>query len=150
MRIQYAGRGVLVLVALLGAGCDERLSDLTGPTRDLTPTFASIQREILESTDSSGRTGCTQCHTDQGRTPAAGLNLRHEVAYSQLVGAPSSQKAGAVRVVPGEPENSYLVHKLEGRSDIVGLRMPRNTGPFLTAGQMQVLNRWIALGAPNN
>jgi hypothetical protein len=42
------------------------------------------------------------------------------------------------------------VHKLEGQPDIVGVRMPRGTGPFLTDGQMAVIRRWIAVGAPNN
>ena len=36
----------------------------------------------------------------------------------------SRLKAGAIRVIPGDPENSYLMHKVEGRSGIVGLRMP--------------------------
>ena len=34
--------------------------------------------------------------------------------------------------------------------DINGLRMPRNTGPFLTEGQMLVIRRWISEGAANN
>ncbi len=62
----------------------------------------------------------------------------------------STGKPGAVRVVPGDPERSYLIHKLEGRADIVGLRMPRNNGPFLSKGQIAVIKRWIALGAANN
>jgi len=28
--------------------------------------------------------------------------------------------------------------------------MPRGTGPFLTAGQMQIIRRWIELGAKND
>ena len=46
-------------------------------------------------------------------------------------------KAGAIRVIPGDPENSYLIHKLDGRQSIVGQRMPRTTGPFLTDGQIR-------------
>lgn len=137
-------------VLLLAAGCDEKLEDLTGPTPNLEPTFASIQREIFNVTDSSGRTACVQCHTSNGRTPAGGLNLIDGASYTALVGVASGQKPGATRVIPGDPENSYLVQKLEGRADIVGLRMPRNNGPFLTEGQMLVIRRWIQLGAPNN
>jgi hypothetical protein len=62
----------------------------------------------------------------------------------------SRAKAGAVRVVPGDPENSYILHKLEGRSGIVGERMPRTGGPYLTSGQISILNRWIATGAKND
>lgn len=140
-----------VLGALaLAAGCDEKLSDIAGPSPGLQPTFSSIAQNIFASTDNSGRTACTQCHTNQGRNPAAGLNLLPEVAYAQLVGVPSVQKPGAVRVIPGDADNSYLVHKLEGRADIVGQRMPRNAGPFLTEGQMLIIRRWIATGAQNN
>jgi hypothetical protein len=65
------------------------------------------------------------------------------------VGASSRLKPGAVLVVPGDPENSYLVHKLEGRADIAGLRMPR-IGPPLTDGQIQIIEAWIAQGARND
>lgn len=142
----------LVLTATLGAaGCDEKLTDLTGPTPNLEPTFSSISREIFQTTDASGRLACTQCHTTAGgRTPPQGLSLDPSVAYANLVGVASRQKPGLMRVAPGDPDNSYFVHKLEGRSDIVGQRMPRGAGPFLTDGQMLVIKRWIALGAPNN
>lgn len=138
----------LPLVTL--TGCDEKLSDLTGPTPNLAPTFSSIQREIFSTQDASGRLACTQCHTNVGRTPAAGLNLLEGAAYAALVGRPSVNNPGAVFVIPGDPDNSYLVKKLEGAPGIVGLRMPRNNGPFLTEGQMLVIRRWIQEGAANN
>jgi len=140
-----------IAAAVMSAGCDEKLSNITGPTPDLVPTFASIQRDIFSAPDSSGRVACTGCHTSVGRTPSAGLDLAGAGAHAQLVNAASNGKPGAVRVIPGDPENSYLIHKLEGRSTINGLRMPRGTtGPFLTDGQMRVIKRWIELGAPNN
>src|SRR5262245_61431774 len=55
------------LLAFAVASCDEKLSDLTGPTPNLQPTFSSIQHEIFETTDSSGRPACTNCHTNVGR-----------------------------------------------------------------------------------
>ena len=137
-------------VLLLAAGCDEKLSDLTGPTPNLEPTFTSIQREIFETTDASGRTACVQCHVAGGQAAGTGLILTADVSYARLVGAASTLKPGAVRVIPGDPDNSYMVRKLEGGPDINGLRMPRNNGPFLTEGQMLVIRRWIQLGAPNN
>lgn len=142
--------GVITVASFAGTACDENLRDLTGPTPDLTPTFASIQRDIFQTTDAAGRSSCVTCHTDARGVPPAGLVLRDGVAYGALVNAPSRFKAGAVLVVPGDPENSYLIHKLEGRSGIVGLRMPRNGPPFLTDGQLLVIRRWIELGAPNN
>jgi hypothetical protein len=132
------------------AGCDEKLSTVAGPTPGLEPTFASIQQTIFESTDSAGRQACTACHTSTGRNPSGGMNLNHDTAYDQLVSAPARGKAGAVRVIPGDPDNSYLIHKLDGAADIVGRRMPFNGPPFLTDGQMLIIRRWITIGAPRN
>lgn len=136
--------------ASLAAGCDESLSTLAGPTPNLTPTFTSIQRDIFEATDSAGRAACTQCHNDAGARFTAGLNLRRDVAYNNLVDVPSTERPGLKRVQPGDPAGSYLIHKVRGGPNIVGERMPRTTGPFLTEGQIAIIERWIALGAPRD
>ena len=141
---------VLIAATAAFAACDESLSSIAGPTPNLEPTFSSIQAEIFESTDVGGRVACTGCHTSTGRAPAGGLNLNHDVAYASLVSVPARQKPGAIRVIPSDPENSYIVHKVEGRSGIVGLRMPFSGPPFLTAGQILIMRRWIELGALNN
>lgn len=140
----------LFAASITWAACDESLSKLAGPTPNLAPTFAAIQREVFESTDSAGRTACTQCHTNTGRNPSGGMNLNHDVAYDQLVNAPVRAKAGAIRVVPGEPDLSYLIQKLEGAAGIFGRRMPNNGPPYLTDGQVLIIRRWIANGAPRN
>jgi hypothetical protein len=142
---------LLALLLPLAAGCDEKLSDIAGPSPNLQPTFSSIQREILETTDASGRAACTQCHSDAGgRTPSGGMNLRHDIAYATLVGIAVREKPGAVRVVAGDPDHSYMVQKLEGTPGIVGERMPRTGGPYLTEGQISIIKRWIETGARND
>jgi hypothetical protein len=148
MHVSRLGYAVLIAVFLGSVGCDEALSDLTGPTPNLEPTFSSIQQEIFSSGDSSGRPACTQCHNAVG-SRFNGLDLSPAVSYSNLVNVASRGRVGAVRVIPGDPENSYLIHKLEGRSTIAGVRMPLN-GPYLTSGQILVIRRWIETGAPNN
>ena len=141
---------MLMVGGLAWSGCDEKLSSITGPTPDLAPNFASIQRTIFNATDSSGRLACVQCHSDQGRNAAGpGLVLLEGRSYQQLVGVASVNRPGATRVIPCDPDNSYLVRKLEGR-DINGERMPRGNGPFLSEGQMLVIRQWIRDGAPNN
>jgi hypothetical protein len=52
------------------AACDENLSKFAGPTPNLEPTFASIQREIFETAEAGGRRACVECHTNVGRNPA--------------------------------------------------------------------------------
>jgi hypothetical protein len=139
----------LVLVSALGiVGCDESLSNLTGPTPDLEPTFSSIQEEIFSSGDSSGRPACTNCHNAIG-SRFNGLDLSPAVSYGNLVNVASRQRPSATRVVPGDPDSSYLIHKLEGGPNIAGVRMPLN-GPYLQEGQVLVIRRWIEIGAPNN
>jgi hypothetical protein len=144
-----AGYLLAAAIALLGViGCDEKLRDFAGPTPNLEPTFSAIQRDIFNSTDSAGRRACTSCHS--GPRPSAGMNLADGSAYGQLVGVPSRDKPGAIRVVAGDPEASYLVQKIEGAPGIVGERMPRTGGPYLTPGQVAIIRRWIQLGAANN
>jgi hypothetical protein len=132
------------------ASCDEKLSSITGPTPDLAPNFSAIQRTIFNATDSTGRLACTGCHTDSGRTPPNNLVLLEGRSYSQLVGRSAFGKPGAMLVIPGDPDNSYIVKKLQGASDIAGQRMPRGNGPFLSEGQILVIKAWIRDGAQNN
>lgn len=148
--MRTAGTVLLVVVCVAAAGCDQKLSTLGGPTPNLEPTFSSVQSQIFETTDVAGRQACVNCHTNVGRNPSGGLNLAHAVAYDQIVNVASARKPGAIRVIPGDPDNSYLVHKIDGRTGIVGVRMPSSGPPFLTDGQILILRRWIALGAPRN
>jgi hypothetical protein len=142
---------LLMVTVITALGCDEKLSDVTGPTPNLAVSFASIQNDIFGAPDSSGRAACINCHTNQGgRAPAAGLNLFGTTAYDNLVNRASTGKAGAIRVIPGDPDNSYPIQKIEGARGIVGERMPRTGGPYLTPGQILVIRRWIQEGAPNN
>jgi hypothetical protein len=138
---------LLVLCAIAASGCDENLSSVAGPTPNLTPTFSSIQRDIFEAADSSGRPACSSCHNPNGGAfRQVGLDMSTAGSFDSLVGVAARQKPGLLRVAPGDPDNSYLVHKLEGRTDIIGSRMP-NRGPFLSEGQIAIIRRWIQLGA---
>jgi hypothetical protein len=141
---------VILLLACTASGCDEKLSDIAGPTPNLAPSFSAIQRDIFSAPDSSGRVACTGCHNAQGARFAGNLNLADGSAYAQLVNVASSGKPGAVRVIPGDPDNSYLIQKIEGAPGIVGQRMPRTSGPFLTPGQILIIRTWIRQGAQNN
>ena len=114
IRIGCALRRAGACLAL--SGCDEKLLELTGPTPE--PAADLLQHpepEIFQSSDSSGRTACVDCHT--ARRPAGGvLNLSADGRLRDLVNVAARLKPGAMRVIPGDPDNSYLIHKLEGRS----------------------------------
>jgi hypothetical protein len=144
------GAALMVAVACTAAGCDEKLSELAGPTPNLTPTFSSIYQEILVSANPAGRQACVRCHTP-GRSGFREVGMDFstpDIAYAHLVGVRSVMKPSVLRVAPGDPKNSFLIHKLEGR-DLVGVRMPQNADP-LTSGQIQIIARWIERGAPRD
>jgi hypothetical protein len=55
---------------------------------------------------------------------------------------------GLKRVDPGNPDNSFLLIKVEGPDSFaLGSRMPM-TAPNLTTAQIQLIRDWIAAGAP--
>ncbi len=144
--IRLFGALLVCAACASSSACDEKLSSITGPTPNLTTTFTSFMTEIVQS---GTNTACINCHTPGG--PASGLLvLTPQVAYANLVNAPSRQKPGETLVIPGDPETSYLIKKLEGRAGITGLRMPRSGPPYLTDGQIRVIRRWIENGAVND
>ena len=130
----------LVLLVGCAAACGDSPTSPT-PTAPggLMPRLSSIQTIIFNAS-------CIEHHGDHATE--AGLDLTSGNAYSNLVNVPSVQVA-LDRVTPGNAESSYLIHKLDGRSGIVGDRMPTN-GPFLTTAQIDVIEQWINDGAQNN
>jgi hypothetical protein len=106
----------------------------------LRPTLASIQMHVFTPI-------CAACHTGPAsNTLPAGMDLTDaDSSFAQLVGVPSVQVPALNRVQPGEPDESYLVHKLEGTADL-GLRMPLGLPP-LDATEIDAIREWIALGA---
>ena len=137
-----------IVCSVLAAGCDESLESVAGPTPALAPTFTSIQRDIFQAADSSGRPSCASCHNPGNPFVfrQVGMDLSGDNSYASLVGVASREQPGMQRVAPGDPANSYVVQKLEGGAGITGLRMPSG-GPYLSAGQIAIIKRWIELGA---
>jgi hypothetical protein len=61
-----------------------------------------------------------------------------------MVGMPSLFKAGATMVIANDPDNSYLIQKLENDPGIVGLVMPAVPLP---QADIDVIRQWILDGA---
>lgn len=111
-------------------------------------TFDAIQELVFE------REGCTAqaCH---GSGQAGRLDLRPDVAYANLIDAPSAGSALS-RVFPKEPLNSYFFLKLAAATDpvqlagkdIAGSPMPLS-GEGLRADQLEAIRIWIEAGAPS-
>ena len=66
-----------------------------------------------------------------------------------LVGVPSVGVPEVQRVKPGDPDESYMVWKVERRSGITGDRMPLGLEP-LRAEEIAAIRGWIQAGALDN
>lgn len=86
---------------------------------------------------------CIGCH-NASLAPQS-LILDADNSYSLLVNVASKEVPSLKRVKPGDPDNSYLVQKIEGTA-AVGERMPLNRDP-LTDAQIALIRRWISEGA---
>ena len=105
------------------------------PPAGFGPNFSEIQANVFTP-------DCVGCHS--GGAPPAALNLDDANSYAMLVGIQSSQDAGFQRVEAGDPDNSYLVQKLEGTAS-TGQVMP--PGAPLPQTEIDVIRQWISDGA---
>ena len=104
---------------------------------EVTADFQSIQDNVFTPI-------CTQCHI--GASAPQGLQLDAAHSYALLVGVPSNEKSSVLRVKAGDPDNSYIVQKLEGAAGIVGSQMPLDQTP-LPAATITAIRQWITNGA---
>ncbi len=85
---------------------------------------------------------CIGCHIGGGSLQ---LRLDSASSYANIVNVPSRQVPSLNRIEPGDPDNSYLVQKVEGTA-AEGGRMPLGFAP-LTAAQIALIRRWVSEGA---
>jgi Bacterial Ig-like domain len=89
---------------------------------------------------------CSKCHV--GASAPEGLQLDAAHSYNLLVGVPSAEQPNFLRVKPGDPDNSYMVRKIEGASGIDGGQMPLGETP-LPQATIDAIRQWVMSGAPN-
>lgn len=107
----------------------------TGPV-PLSADFDSIQANIFTPI-------CSLCHVGGGAPE--GLRLDAANSFNLLVGVPSTEVSSLDRVKPGDPNNSYIIQKLEGHA-AVGAQMPLS-GPYLSTSIISFIRQWISDGA---
>jgi hypothetical protein len=140
-------------------------SSLARPLRSLAvlalaacgPAPAPPYTEIQAIYTQSCAVGTTSCHGSpagrMGRFPP----LTEGMSHAATVGV-RSQQIDLPMITPGDPERSYLWHKINGTMGTLaacraagadcGSRMPMVGGGELTAAQLDLFRRWIAAGAP--
>ena len=139
------GRVFLTAAGLLIAGCGGGGGN--GSTVPVTSTFERIQTEVFDVSCSS-----ESCHSSVGQ--AGGLVLDSDSSWDALMNhVPSNRAAaahGLMRVMPGNPDNSFLIAKLtDNLASGEGAAMPYNIAP-LDAATVEVIRAWIAAGAPKD
>src|SRR5580658_399016 len=107
----------------------------TGP---ITPDLQSIEDNVFTPI-------CSKCHI--GASAPEGLQLDAAHAYNALVGVPSVEEPSLLRVNPGNPDQSYMVLKIEGAPGIQGGQMPLGETP-LPQDTIDAIRQWISNGAP--
>jgi hypothetical protein len=144
----HAGAALILLILAACAGNGEGL-DANG--RPLVPgggdalpvlsaDFDSIQANIFTPI-------CSVCHVGGGAPE--GLRLDAANSFNLLVGVPSTEVPSLMRVKPGDPDNSYIIQKLEGHA-AVGGQMPfgcPTSQPCLTTSTIAFIRQWITDGA---
>jgi hypothetical protein len=105
------------------------------------PTLDEIQAAVFTPQ-------CAGCHSGPtSNSLPAGMDLSDaDASFSALVGVPSVQEPALNRVTAGDPDNSYLVHKLEGTA-ATGNRMPAGGAPPLDQAEIDDIREWITNGA---
>jgi hypothetical protein len=133
------------VLAVLLSGCFSEHTTL--PTGE-DVSFATDIQPIL-----NGSCASSACHgTGSANPPSKPMLLSTGEAYDAIVGVASAQLPSMARVTPGQPDQSYLIRKLQGtHRDVGGLgsRMPLGQPP-LAQSVVDVIRRWVSEGAARN
>src|ERR1700743_3503931 len=144
-------RSGIAACALMIAACAGNGEGLDANGRPLMPggdmslplsdDFESLQENIFTPI-------CSVCHV--GPSAPRGLRLDAANSYNLLVDVPSTEVPSVLRVKPGDPDNSYIIQKLQGHA-AVGAQMPDGcptTQPCLSAAQIGSIQQGTTNGAP--
>ena len=111
------------------------------PSTVFGPNFSEIQDSVFTATCAT-----SGCHA--GANAPQGLRLDAANSFGLLVNVASMEVPSLLRVEPGDPDDSYLIQKLEGTA-AVGERMPLG-GPPLEQASIDTIRQWILDGATDD
>jgi hypothetical protein len=114
-----------------------------GSRPDAAPRLSELVETLFVPTCVLGR-----CHTTS--VPAGELSFtgRRISVHAALVNAASSEQPQRMRVVPFDPDASYLMEKLTSEQPAVGTSMPPMG--LLPEDYIDRIRAWIAAGALDN
>jgi len=135
---------VLSVLGLVAACGGDGSTDPENGNGNGVPTLSGDVQPILTANCTTG------CHG--GTQPILGQNLSEGQTISTTVNVASTELPTMDRIEPGDPDNSYLVQKIQGTQASVGgtgERMPLGRDA-LTQEQIDIIRAWIADGAKDN
>lgn len=120
-----------ILLVLLGQTCIQQAADLPEQI-----SYNFHVRPILSDK-------CFACHGPDESRRQAGLRLdKPEAAY-----APLKDRPDAFAVVPGRPERSELIRRIESKDPDIQMPTPESHLGALNEREIRILKKWIEQGA---
>ena len=104
--------------------------------------LAWIQTNVFSAT-------CARSNCHVTGNEAGGLVLEAGKSHDYLVNMPSTVDHGMMRVLPGDPTQSYLLVALGGEPGMPpeGTVMPWGGLPMLCSQEVDAIKRWVMAGA---
>jgi len=131
--------GVIAIAVLVG-GCAGGGDEGGGGAPQ--PTLTWLQQNIFTPI-------CADCHV--GANAPHGLLLEAGKMRDNTVNVKSHEAPAFTRIIPGDPDNSYVMIKIvptDARR--IDSRMPANGPPFLSDAQIEAVRQWIKNGAKDD
>jgi hypothetical protein len=127
------------IIVILLAGLAFGIYFLSNQKKSYQNTEISYNRDIRPILSDK----CFLCHGPDANTREAGLRLDlQEGAFAELL-----VNKGHFAVVPGSPEESELIRRIESTDPAVLMPLPESNLPQLTPEEIAVFKQWIKEGA---
>jgi hypothetical protein len=127
------------IIVILVAGLALSIYFLSNQKKSYQNTEISYNRDIRPILSDK----CFLCHGPDANTREAGLRLDlQEGAFAELL-----VNKGHFAVVPGSPEESELIRRIESTDPAVLMPLPESNLPQLTPEEIAVFKQWIKEGA---
>ena len=126
---------LLAASTITAAGCGDGEATTPIPAR-----LSAIETEIFAR-------NCTFSSCHGASAPQMGMSLVAP-AHAAISGVPSTEVPSMMRVVPGDPDSSYLLQKITSATPLDGVRMPPDQP--LAPHKIEAIRLWIAAGAQDD
>jgi hypothetical protein len=127
------------IIVILLAGLAFGIYFLSNKKKSYQNTEISYNRDIRPILSDK----CFLCHGPDANTREAGLRLDlQEGAFAELL-----VNKGHFAIVPGSPEESELIRRIESTDPAVLMPLPESNLPQLTPEEIAVFKQWIKEGA---